>query len=305
MHFDAPAGTTLTGVRRNVHSATGAVVGGAAPWHWGYTETGVIVGQSTPIAINSSSGGEFEHTFDEPFPARLSRFGFELICSSGQGGDCLDNGSSFVVRRVALQVDDPTPPKIVQSSGSLLQTTGPQKGERHLALALRDVGGGLYMVRVDVDGEPMSQIPVDDNQGACRRPFLQPVPCKLAANVDVPVDTTQLTDGPHIIDVRVFDATGVNSAVVGPVSLLVDNEPDPLPRGTAGCPATNSAKLRRRSRPTVVRFGGSVLITGRVSGPRAVLRGARVGVVDNSSVAGPPSLAQLSGKGRFKIRVRP
>ena len=49
---------------------------------------------------------------------------------------------------------------------------------RRLALRLNDIGSGLYRVRVDVDGERMTELPVDDNQGACMRPFVIPVPCQ-------------------------------------------------------------------------------------------------------------------------------
>ena len=44
---------------------------------------------------------------------------------------------------------------------------------RHLALSLRDAGAGLYRVRVDVDGERMTELPIDENQGACKRPFVR------------------------------------------------------------------------------------------------------------------------------------
>ena len=81
-------------------------------------------------------------------------------------------------------------------------------------MKLSDVGSGLLRVAVDADGDRMDTRPIDGNQGARRMPFVVPFPCKLNASVDVPIDTTRLTEGTHAITVRVLDATGVNSAVV-------------------------------------------------------------------------------------------
>jgi hypothetical protein len=63
------------------------------------------------------------------------------------------------VRRVTTKLEDSSPPRIVQSFGSLLAGTAPQQGQRHLALSLSDKGGGLYIARVDVDGERMTDLP--------------------------------------------------------------------------------------------------------------------------------------------------
>jgi hypothetical protein len=129
-----------------------------------------------------------------------------------------------------VKIDDSTPPHVLSASGSLLALNGPLKGEKHLAMKLSDVGSGLFRVAIEVDGDRMDARPIDDNQGACRMPFVVPVPCKLTASVDVPINTARLTEGTHTITVRVLDATGVNSAAVGPVTIVVDNLPDPPPR---------------------------------------------------------------------------
>ena len=261
--------------------------------------------------LGSTNPGSYDDDFEYPLkrygsPVQLSRVLFSLKCGDNRNsGACQDNGSSFSLRRIAVKLDDTTPPNVVSSSGSLLAKSSPQRGERHLELKLHDVGSGLYRVRVDVDGDPMSELPVDENQGACKAPFVLPVPCKLDATVDVPVDTTRLSEGRRTIHVRAFDATGVNAAVVGPISIVVDNAPDPPPRGTSACPRKNVATVGRRLRTKVLRFGRSALIVGRVSGSRKSLRGARVGVVDNPSLHGRPRLARIGRRGRFHLRVRP
>ena len=172
-------------------------------------------------------------------------------------------------------------------------------------MKLSDTGGGLFRVAVLVDGDQIDDRAIDDNQGACRMPFVVPVPCKLNASVDVPIDTARMTEGTHAITVRVLDATGVNSAAVGPVKILVDNLPDPPPRGTAACPTRSVATVRRKLKSPIVHYGHAALITGRVVGSKALLKGAHVGVVDNPAIAARSRLVRVGNHGRFRIKVRP
>jgi hypothetical protein len=305
--FTAPPGTNIAGLRRHVQGEVVPVPGGPPPWYWIYDEAGTLLGGDSPVDIRSwGNVGPFDDSFEYPLPQRLSELLFFLQCDDAeQSGPCQGNGSYFSVSRVSVLLDDYSPPRILGSSGSLLAGVGPQPGQRHLVLNLRDSGSGLYRVRVDVDGERMSELPIDDNDGACRSPFIEPVPCKLAATVDVPIDTTRLSEGTHAITVRVFDATGVNAAAVGPVSIVVDNLPDPPARGTAACPPKSRATVQRRLTRRAVRYGGSALIVGRVSASQTSLKGARVGVVDNPSLAAAPDLAKVRRGGRFTLRLRP
>ena len=312
LSFSAPPDTRIVGFRRYVEVRIVQVPLGPPPWSWNYVEAGTIVGENELTDLRASSNpSPYDDDFEYPLQrhssrVQLSRVQFSLECADTQNsGACQDNGSSFSLPRIAVQLDDSTPPNVVESSGSLLETTSPQRGERNLELKLRDVGSGLYRVRVDVDGELMSEVPIDENQGACKSPFVLPVPCKLAATVNVPVDTTRLSEGRHTILVRAFDATGVNAAAVGPISIVVDNAPDPPPRGTSACPRKNVAAVRRRLKTKALVFGRSALVVGRVSGSRTLLRGARVGVVDNPLLSGRPRLARIGRRGRFHIRVHP
>ena len=304
--FSAPSGTRIVGLDAHVEVRIVQVPGGPPPWAWGYSEGGIPVGEGVAGPVRETENSAQDDIVAYSTPKPLSRLDLTLYCSWAlHSGDCQDNGSLFSVRRIAVRLDDVTPPRIVSSSGSLLEAAGPQRGMRRLALRLQDTGAGLYRVRVDVDGEQMAELPVDDNDGACKRPFVVPVPCKLAAAIDIPIDTTRLVDGPHTIAVRAFDATGANAATVGPISLTVDNQPDPPPRGTAACPRTNAASVRRQLKTQVVRFGRSAFIVGRVSGSRNILKSARAGIIDNAALSGRPRLARLGKRGRFKIRVRP
>jgi hypothetical protein len=308
IEFVAPKGTSIVSYDRRVEGNLVQVAGGPPPWSWDYLEGGTFVGSDAFVPVRASGNtGPFSHTGEYPLPnGPLSRLLVVLACSNSQGsGPCQNNGSNFNLRQIAVTLNDPAPPRILAATGSLLTGKGPLRGQLHLALKLSDTGGGLYRTRLLADDERVEDRVIDDNQGACRMPFVLPVPCKLAASVDVPIDTTRLTEGTHAITVRVLDATGVNSAVVGPVTIVVDNLADPPIRGTAACPTRSAATVRRTLKSHTVRYGRAALITGRVVGSKALLKGAHVGVVDNPAIAPRSRLARVRNHGRFRIKVRP
>lgn len=303
LSFRAPSGTTLTGLSRR---AEGQLVS-TATFTWAYQEAGTPADGAPVFPMATASGtGPIDMTYQYPFRKRLFALHLLLKCGDGSnGGPCQQTDSYFGIPQVAVKIDDSTPPRVLSASGSLLATNGPLKGEKHLAMKLSDVGSGLFRVAVEVDGDRMDARPIDDNQGGCRMPFVVPVPCKLTASVDVPIDTTRLTEGTHAITVRVLDATGVNAAVVGPVTILVDNLPDPPPRGTAACPTRSAATVRRKLKSHIVHYGRTALITGRIVGSKSLLKGAHVGVVDNPAIAAGSRLVRVRNHGRFRIKVRP
>ena len=305
--FSAPSGTNIAGFRRQVEGNLVQVGGGPPPWAWEYIEGGIFVGEQQRTETNVwYNTGAFEASFEYPMPRRLTQLDFSLRCSeSQQSGACQENGSQFTLRRVTVQLDDHQLPQIVTAAGSLTEASGPQRGGRSLTLKLRDGGSGLFRVRVEVDGELLSEHPVDDNQGACERPFVLPVPCKLAATVELSLDTTRLTEGPHSVNVRVLDATGVNAAVFGPIPLVVDNVPGPASTEPKACPSTGVATVRRRLSRKTVAFGRSTSIVGQVRNRRTSLRGARISLVDHTSLSQPPRPARVGRRGRFRIRIRP
>ncbi len=274
---------------------------------WAYLEAGTPADGTPPFPMASASGtGPIDMTYQYPFRKQLSALHLLLKCGGGpSGGPCQQTDSYFGIPQVTVRIDDSHSPRVVSASGSLLASNGPLNGEKHLAVKLSDVGSGLFRALVEVDGDRMDARPIDDNQGACRMPFVVPVPCKLTASIDVPIDTTRLTEGTHTLTVRVIDATGVNSAVVGPVTIVVDNLPDPPPRGTSACPARSAATVRRKLKSHIVHYGRAALITGRVVGSKALLKGAHVGVVDNPAIAARSRLVRVRNHGRFRIKVRP
>lgn len=254
--FTAPPGTTIASYDRQAEGAINQVDGGPPPWDWAYGEFGTRVGSDERAAIGLCTNcGPFSAAWIVPvLSPRLSRIFSGLECESQNGpGPCQANGSYFVLRWITLRLEDLKAPEVSAASGSLLENAAPQRGARYLSLKLRDIGGGLLKARVEVDGQRFSEQPIDDNDGRCKQPFVAPVPCKLSASVELPIDTGKLPDGHHQLTVRVFDATGVNSALYGPIPIDVDNVTDPAPSRLT-CPARAHGRLTRHLGAKVTRF---------------------------------------------------
>jgi hypothetical protein len=302
--FTAPPGTTIAGYERHADGDTKQVPGGPPPWSWLYGEFGTHVGRDEPFAIGVCDNcGVFTAAWLQPnLVPRLTRLFSALQCWPYGANPCDANGAHFTLRWITLRLEDLTTPQVLGASGSLLEKV-PQRGQRYLSLKLRDVGGGLLKTRVEVDGQRFSEQGVDDNSGRCQTPFTAPVPCKLSADVELPVDTTQLPDGNHTVSVRVFDATGINSALHGPIPITVDNGRDSPGAGKLICPSATGGKLTRRLGAKTTRFGGMASVSGRVGG-RVSVRGTRVALVDPS---GTPAIARFARVGqdrRFRLRLR-
>ena len=303
--FTAPTGTTIAGYDRHADGVADATMG---PTYWSYGEFGTLVGREDIVGIGQCGGcGVFTAAWLTPnLSYRLTRLISALRCESSSENNttpCQANGSHFSLRRITLRLEDLKPPQVVSGSGPLLESSAPQHGTRFLALKLRDVGGGLLKTRVEVDGERFSEQNVDDNGGRCRMPFVATVPCKLASDVELPIDTTRLPDGHHAISVRVVDATGVNSTLYGPIPINVDNVPDPRPT-ILTCPSGGEAKLTRHLDASATPFGGMASVKGRVSG-RVSLHGARVALVDLGGARATKRSARVRRDGLFRLRFRP
>ena len=290
--FSAPPGTTIAGWKRVIEGDMKTLSGGPPPYWWEIGGFGDRAngGGRFPVMTECGNCGIFQADWDVPtVPEPLSRLFMAMRCDTN-ATPCQGNGSYFTLRSIAVHLEDARPPQIVGASGDLLEATASKPGLHYLSLGLRDVGSGLYKARIEADGHLVSERSVDENGGACREPFIQSVPCKLAANVDLPVDTTRLTPGHHTVTVRVFDATGVNSAVYGPINVDVD-DPTKL-----RCPPEADGLLTRRVRRAFVRFGETTWLTGRARGAAAA-RGSRVRLLGRQTVG-----ASLQKGGRFRLR---
>ena len=124
-------------------------------------------------------------------------------------------GADFVINSAAT-------PSASGFTGSLL--TGTAHGTANLQFTASDPGGpGVYNVTATIDGNVVYDATPDGNGGACQTvgtysdgspEFEQLLPCSRQTTVDIPVDTTSLTDGQHDLKVIVTDAAQNSSTVL-------------------------------------------------------------------------------------------
>jgi len=138
-----------------------------------------------------------------------------LACLAAPGDE---NGWSASVQLFAADVVlEQTGQPSVSGVGGELAQAATVSGTSDLTFTASDPGGGVYEVVFEVDGRVvLSEVP-DANGGHCRNvggttdglsAFLYIHPCPRTLSVDVPFDTTGLSDGTHRLAVSVIDAAG-------------------------------------------------------------------------------------------------
>jgi hypothetical protein len=152
-------------------------------------------------------------------------------CPSGTGDS---NGYAAVVYLYAsdITLEQTTQPTVSSVEGELA-TASTLSGVADVAFHAEDAGSGVYQAVFTVDGTPAGSTLIDENAGHCRDvgqttdglpAFLYLQPCKKSVNVDIPFDTSTLTDGTHHLVVSVTNASG-NFTVVLDRKIAVLNHP--------------------------------------------------------------------------------
>jgi hypothetical protein len=158
--------------------------------------------------------------------------GGDLYLGAGCGGIagqyCAQGGSNGAWALVQLSWADlllanSSSPAGSGFSGSLLSPDA--HGTADLAFTATDSNGpGVYTVTVQIDGNTVYDDTPNTNQGLCAGVGTDPAtgalmfdtqqPCLQTETVDIPVDTTTLTDGGHDLKVIVTDAAQNGSTVL-------------------------------------------------------------------------------------------
>ena len=294
--FTAPAGTQVTAatVRRRYSGSSAQVMAFRVGYRDQWPEWCTAYGGCTGLDGDRDFSG-----IDSP------SYVIEQVC--GGPSDCPDSRTiTSEVRRVATTLSDPSSPSFASPpSGPLVEPGRALAGRVAASLPLRDEGGGLDAVRLEVDGAPAGTWRVDANGGRCAQPFAYVVPCRLAATAAIEWDSNGVPDGTHEARLLVDDAAG-NTLVHGPFQIQVANTPTTCAAGAAGVRV--GARFRRGGRRMTVRRGRAVLVRGRVTGAGAPLAGATVHLLRRvqrrGAAAGPSGrVAQTGADGRYALRV--
>jgi hypothetical protein len=329
---------------------TGASIAGATLWRSGDTNGGFVVNATyqfwlagpneTDIfdeciyTLKCISQGELSHPLSGanrvsvPVKYLGTHLYINASCGGVSGAECPanagdPNGYAAAVYLFAadLLLEQNAGPGASNVSGELATSPAVQ-GTSDLAFAATDPGAGVYEGVFSVDGQVVQRTVLSENGGRCRNvgqtsdglpAFLYVQPCPTSVNVDVPFDTTKLSDGQHHIIVSVLDAAG-NSAPVLDREISVANPPPPCAAGAPVGTSTSSQatltatwKATSKERLTSL-YGRAQTILGRLTGPGgAPISGALIDLTAMPLYAGAGSVAMPSAHtgtdGRFSVRL--
>ncbi len=231
LQYSPPDGSRLTGGSVDVSFYADG---------YGYGASGVA-DASTPENVYSGSNVFFQCSPGQPacsngtndFTGVLTipgGRGGELYLSAGCGGQsnqgrvCDEGGSEGAWSLVRvwwadLLLENDSAPTGSAFSGSLLEPDA--HGTADLQFTAGDPGPGVYSVTLEIDGKKIYQATPNGNGGHCVSEgsvsgslvFDYQQPCEQSETVDIPVNTTALSDGEHTLKVIVTNAAQ-NSSVV-------------------------------------------------------------------------------------------
>ncbi len=244
-------------------------------------------------------------------------------CEAGKGDA---NGYAAVIYLYAADItlEQTAGPSASNVSGEL--ATAPSvAGTSDVAFDASDPGSGVYEAVFSVDGQVVQSTVLDSNGGHCENvdgtsdglpAFLYLQPCAPSVSVDVPFDTTHLSNGAHHLVVSVTDAAG-NSAPVLDREITVDNPPPPPPPGTPGplngtnasAQATLDVAWVGSKQARITRaYGRAHTIAGRLTAPGGVpIAGAQIDCTATPAIQDARAAAMACPKtgpdGRFTLKV--
>lgn len=239
--FDAPAGTTIMRLQYwhalrkqddnnwNLYFKLGTADG-----------AGTILDSCTILAGNSACGGSTgewgwgggtdDSSYTDVSSISTSALSFGLRCAAGAQFPCLNGYSIYHARALLYEakitIDDPTAPTTPTATGEGWTSTSWTSGTIPVTVSGTDPESGIQGTRIYVDGQLASTLP-----GTCD--WTMPTPCTNASNLVQQLDTTQLTNGSHSLQLADVNAAGVETRITRPTPLLVDNAAPTTPASFA------------------------------------------------------------------------
>ena len=241
-------------------------------------------------------------------------------CKAGTG-DANGYAAAVYLYAADVKLEQNAGPSAGNVSGELASAPV-VRGTSDLAFSATDPGAGVYEALFSVDGQLVQSTVVDENGGRCRNvgqtadglaAFLYVKPCLGSVSVDVPFDTTRVSNGAHHLIVSVIDPAG-NAAPVLDRQITVANPPAPGVPGpangaNASAQATLSAMWRgARNERITSSYGRAQTVLGRLTGPGGVpISGATIDVLATPAYVGAKPVTMASPRtgpdGRFSVRL--
>jgi hypothetical protein len=240
--FNAPAGTTIQSAVLNRSS----VVRTSAGDHGASAATTIYKGAFADLPGNTvercasagatcgSASGQL--TIDAPG----AMVGFAAGCSGPAGTSSCDRATAararIAVDSAKLVLADTAAPTVTNLHGPIA-AGDPLKGTTRLQFSAADVGSGVFQAEVTIGGvKVVPRRAIDANGGECKllhgkgigaHAFASPQPCKTSLDVDLPVNTTRVGNGPQLLSATIWDASGNATAVVSKQVTITNPAPPP------------------------------------------------------------------------------
>jgi hypothetical protein len=330
--FEAPAGERIAGATlwRAGDTAGGSVVNATYQfWLAGPNETDIF--DECIYTLKCGSQGELVQPFSSanrvtvPSENLGTHVYINASCGGVSGNECKAgtgdaNGYAAVVYLYAADIllQQNGGPSANNVSGELASAPA-VGGTSDLAFSATDPGSGVYEAVFNVDGHVVQSTVGDANGGRCKNvgqttdgtaAFLYVKPCQPSVSVDVPFDTTKVSNGAHHLVVSVIDAAG-NAAPVLDRNITVANPglPGP-PNGTnASVQATLAARWKSTKKESLTSsYGRAQAVNGRLTSPGGMpISGALIDLQATAAYQGAKPVAMTSPRtgpdGRFSVRL--
>lgn len=243
-------------------------------------------------------------------------------CGGTSGYSCPASGGGFSaqisVYAADITLEQAAGPRASDVTGELASAPV-VRGASDVAFDASDPGSGVYQAVFSVDGQVVQRTVLDENDGRCREvggtsdglpAFLYTQPCRPSVSVDVPFDTTRVTDGSHHLIVTVTDAAGLGAPVLDREIVVANPPPLGQPNGTnASAQAALSAGWAGSERARIASaYGRAHTIVGRLTGPDgAPIIGAQLDCTATPVYQGAEPVVMVCPKtgsdGRFGVGV--
>jgi hypothetical protein len=300
LQYTPPAGSTLAGGNVDVSlyaDGYGADASGTAVLYtpsFAYDASNVFFQCAAQLTACANGTSDFSGVLALP-AGRGGNLYVAAACGGIPGQYCNVGGSNGAWALVQLSWADllltnTSAPAAGAFSGSLLSPNA--HGTADLAFTATDPNGpGVYTVTVQIDGNPVYHATPNTNQGLCASVatdsttgalmFDTQQPCLQTETVDIPVDTTTLTDGQHDLKVIVTDAAQ-NSSTVLDQTITTQNSTTvssllPSPPAASAAPVYSLALntetermtrgVRRLYNRSALRFAGALKDSSGVAAP--------------------------------------
>jgi hypothetical protein len=261
LQYTPPAGSTLDGGDIDVSVAAGGYVAAASGTATLYTPAQADDASDAFLqcnAITDSCDNTTATRFSGVLTLPTDRGGNLYLsagCAGTQGQACnlISNGawSSVKLLWADLLLTNTSAPAATGFGGSLLSPNA--HGSADIAFTATDPNGpGVYQVSVEIDGNAVYDATPNTNGGECvpvnsvPAPVAGPLmfdhqqPCLQTESVDIPIDTTALSDGQHQLKVIVTDAAQ-NTSLVLDQTITTLNYPTAGTQTTTPPPASPAA----------------------------------------------------------------